>query len=266
MNRRVVYHLCLVAVVGLFLPAPTPAQQPSGDTPAKKAPDLAQVAALVTEQTNRFRAENRLAPVQENASLTAAARQFAEFMAETTKYGHRADGRQTADRTAEHGYEHCLVLENIAYRFRQSGFTTEELATGFVDGWKDSPSHRQAMLDPDVRETGVAVARSSTNSYFYAVQVFGRPKPMQIAFQVYNASSSTIQYTISCADGDKAMTVPPRATATHVRCRNAKVIFPASNQAAALEPIEGYYLIHIDAAGRLGLQRKAGRPAGTEDL
>jgi len=39
------------------------------------------------------------------------------------------------------------------------------------------------MLDPDVTEIGVAIAQSEESQYFYAVQVFGRPKSLSIAFQ-----------------------------------------------------------------------------------
>lgn len=36
-------------------------------------------------------------------------------MAKTGKYGHAADGRKPAERAAAHGYEYCIVRENIAY-------------------------------------------------------------------------------------------------------------------------------------------------------
>lgn len=230
-----------------------------------RMPELSAVASRITEQTNRFRAEHQLPPVTENAPLQAAARTFADFMAQTTKYGHQADGREVADRTAEQGYEHCLVLENLAYRFRPGGFATEELASGFVEGWKESRSHRQTLLDPDVCDTGVAVVRSPANGYYYAVQIFGRPKTLQIAFQVHNQSSAAVQYTVSCFDSAGSFTVPARAIATHVRCRNTKVEFPASRQAAVLEPISGgHYLIRIAPSGRIALQKREGPVSGTD--
>jgi len=67
----------------------------------------------------------------------------------------------------------------------------------FFEGWKHSPGHRKNMLDPDVTETGVAVAQSEDTHYFYAVQIFGRPKSMSIAFQLTNESDKTIQYEIA---------------------------------------------------------------------
>ena len=95
-----------------------------------------------------------------NPDLTDAARDFAAYMARTSRYGHTADGSRPADRAASHGYEYCVIAENIAYAFNSDGYTTEELGKTFVEGWKHSPGHRRNMLDPDVAETGVAVARS----------------------------------------------------------------------------------------------------------
>jgi uncharacterized protein YkwD len=229
--------------------------------PPPQTPDLARVTALIVEQTNLIRADSKLPAVAEDVQLSAAAQKFAEFMAATTKYGHQADGREAADRTAEQGYQHCVVLENIAYRYRARGFTTEELAAGFVDGWKDSPSHREAMLDPDVVQTGVAVAYSQVNGHFYAVQLFGRPKSMQIVVQVHNGSAAKIDYTLSGGERPGTMSIPPRATATHVRCRSVKILFPATNQGMTLEPIDGYYVLNINRVGRVSQERKKGQPA-----
>jgi len=262
----------LTALGGWFLTlAVLPPVSPCADEPKAEEPpkasspsqvlkaDPTRAALLIAEQTNRFRAEHRLVPVAEAARLTAAAEHFAQYMASTTKYGHRADGRQPADRAAEQGYEHCLILENLARRFRQGGFATEDLARGFVEDWKASKSHREAMLDPDVCEMGVAVVQSPVDGYYYAVQMLGRPKRMTIEFQVLNRGRQAVRYTVSAAESSETFTVPPRATATHVRCRNTKVEFPAWKQAAQLTPLEdGHYRIEIGPSGTIGLQRNEG--------
>jgi hypothetical protein len=77
------------------------------------------------------------------------------------------------------------------------------------------------MLDPDVTETGVAIARSETTGYYFAVQVFGRPKSLALHFKVVNDSGDTATYRI----GEKTFTLPPRHTRTHEQCRPAEVIF-----------------------------------------
>src|SRR5689334_15910645 len=148
--------------------------------PDPKNPDLDRAARQVIDQTNQFRRAEKRGDVTINAKLMATARYFADFMARTDKYGHEADGSDPAGRAKKHGYDYCLIAENIAYVFSSEGFTTEELAKQFVEGWKNSPPHRKNMLDPDVTETGVAIARSTTSGKYYAVQMFGRPKSMTI--------------------------------------------------------------------------------------
>src|SRR5262245_18563089 len=76
--------------------------------------DLAEASRLIVKQTNAVRAEQELPPLVENDSLRKAAEYFADFMADTDKYGHTADDKQPRDRAKEHGYEPCKVAENIA--------------------------------------------------------------------------------------------------------------------------------------------------------
>jgi hypothetical protein len=103
-------------------------------------------------------------------------------------------GHRPAERAKEHDY--CIVSENIANQFSSAGFTTKEMAKDFFQGWKHSPGHRKDMLDADVTQTGVAVARSEQSGYYYAMQMFGRPKSMSIEFQIANNSDAIIPYSI----------------------------------------------------------------------
>src|SRR5262249_1237480 len=142
-------------------------------------------------------------------------------MAKTGKYGHTADDSRPADRVGKHGYEYCIVLENIAYQFRSTGFTTAMLASAFVDGWTKSAGHRKNMLDPDVTETGVAVAASADTGYWYAVQIFGRPKAQAIEFAVKNRADVEVEYQV----GTESFTLPAHYTRTHQYCRPPAVTF-----------------------------------------
>ena len=156
-----------------------------------------------------------------NPKLTAAAEGFAAYMAKTGRFGHTADGSRPADRAAKQEYDYCIVAENIAYQFSPAGFATEELAAKFVEGWEKSPGHRKNMLDPDVTETGVAIARSETTGYYFAVQMFGRPKSLAVHFKVVNESGESATYRV----GEKTFTLPPRYTRTHEQCRPTDVAF-----------------------------------------
>ena len=148
---------------------------PSVGEPARSA-DLARVEKLVFESTNRFRGEQGVAPVAADAKLHAAARDFAQFMARSGRYAHDADGRQPSDRARAHGYDYCVISENIAYQFDSRGFGTGGLADLLFEGWKRSAGHRRNLLDAEVTDSAVAVARSAATGYFYAVQMFARPR------------------------------------------------------------------------------------------
>jgi uncharacterized protein YkwD len=187
------------------------------NTPAEqaKAPDLPEAVSGIIERTNAFRKEEGKQPVQSDDQLTKTAEYFADFMASTDKYGHEADGKQPADRVKEHGYDYCIVAENIAYVFNTAGFSTDELTTQFVKGWKESPEHRKNMLDPDVTETGVAVARSESSGKYYAVQLFGRPMAAAIEFSIANESGEKVHYEIE----GKTFDLEPRVIRKHMLCR-----------------------------------------------
>jgi hypothetical protein len=111
--------------------------------------------------------------------------------------------------------------ENIAWEYNSDGFTATGLARAFVSGWRHSPEHRKNMLDGDLDEIGVGVARSQRTGRYYAVQDFGRPKSKAIVFRVTNQTNAAIHYTV---DG-QSFTLDPNYTATHTRCRPPEVEF-----------------------------------------
>ena len=184
-------------------------------------PDLKQVAISIIDKTNAFRKEQDRKPVKVNDKLTQAAQYFANYMAKTDDYGHQADGKQPAERAKKYGYEYCIVLENIAYAYDSTGFNNEKLADLFQKGWEKSPGHRKNMLDPDVSETAVAIARSETTGHYYAVQMFGRPQSQAIEFSIANRTDASIDYTL----GGKKFTLQAKYTQTHTICRPADLIF-----------------------------------------
>jgi uncharacterized protein YkwD len=218
----------LLVLAGLLVPRAALAQvveeeqgesvrNPAYRSAEGKTPDFPGVVKLIVDKTNAFRKEEGRAAVEVNEHLTKAARYFADYMAKEGKFGHTADGSRPADRAKKFGYDYCIVLENIAYEFNSAGFTTEDLGGRFVEGWKRSPGHRRNMLDPDVTDTGVAVARSETTGYYYAVQMFGRPKSKAIQFDFANESDATVEYRV----GSRAFSLAPGYTRTHQLCRPA---------------------------------------------
>jgi uncharacterized protein YkwD len=229
--------------------------------PPKDGPNLAEVSKQVVAATNQFRKQEGRPELKVNAELTRAAQYFADFMARTDKYSHTADDKQPWDRAAEYGYKYCIVAENIAYQFNSEGFTTRELTDGFIEGWKKSPHHRENMLDPDVDDIGVGVARSATTGRYYAVQDFGRPKSKEIKFQITNQAGDTLEYTLA----GKTYSIKPDYTVTHETCRPPDLVFPftggaekpAKEKAKTFHPKPGArYVIAKDDSGKYTVQEK----------
>lgn len=194
--------------------------------------DPAEAARRVVALTNAFRRQQNLQPTGPAPQLASAARYFADFMARTGKFSHSADGSEPAARAKRFGYEYCAVAENIAYVFSSEGTDTGELARRVVEGWQNSPGHRANMLNPNVTETAVAIAHRAHTDYYYAVQLFGRPKSQMIQFKVANRTGVGVEYTL---DGH-TFQLPTRTTTTHQVCNrpvvqfHGKTLQPASGQ------------------------------------
>ncbi len=211
-------------------------EPPPRPLPKQKA-DLEKVAKGIVERTNAFRKEQERSPVTVSPKLTAAARYFAGYMAANDRFGHTADGNRPGDRAKKHGYDYCIVLENIAYEYDPQDFETNDLAARFVKAWEESPGHRRNMLDPDVTQTGVAVARSQKSGYYYAVQMFGRPHSQAITFRIANRAGAEVQYTIA----GRKFRLGERYIRTHMLCRPAavQVRLPGEKAAKTLRPANG---------------------------
>jgi uncharacterized protein YkwD len=184
-----------------------------------REPDLAQLVAEVVERSNAFRASQGLPPVVVNPLLVQAAAGFASYLARTDEFGHTADGRDPAARAKSAGYAMCMIAENLALEGSSAGFETSELAADFVDGWIASPGHRANLLAPEATETGVAVARSERSGHYVAVQMFGRPESMRVAFDVANRT----QFTWSYRYGATTYALPPAARRMHASCGGEKL-------------------------------------------
>ncbi len=92
----------------------------------------------------------------------------AENMARFQKMAHvlpEADLPTLAERARYVGYPYGRIAENVAL-----GYPNAETV---VEGWMASKGHRANILDRDVVETGIGIARSSAGGLYYC-QVFGR--------------------------------------------------------------------------------------------
>lgn len=216
---------------------------------AQARPDLERVETIIVERTNEFRREQGLPPVAPDGKLTAAARYFAQHMARTDRYGHEADGKQPAGRATGHGYDYCLVAENISYQYSSEDFATTDLALRYVEGWKKSPGHRKNMISPHAIETGVAVARSDKSGRYYAVQMLARPKSAGIEFRITSAARDTVRYEV----GGERFTLSPGSTRIHQHCTPDELVLLAGNRPKAT-PRNRDRLVVVRDAGGLALR------------
>jgi len=232
----------------------SPAEWLAG-VPEETSPELSPAEKMILSQTNAFRKQQQLDALKPNPKLNETAQDFADFMARTGKYGHTADGKRPSERVSNHGYDYCLVAENIANQVRSTGFTADDLAKTFVSGWKNSPEHRKNMLDPDVTDIGVAVARRSDSPTYLAVQMFGRPQSQAISFQVSNQSDAKVEYTLSHRGSDKTFPLPPQLRQIHQQCRPTQIAF--STPDTRLEVEDGAeYVVQRSPDGKLDVSRR----------
>jgi uncharacterized protein YkwD len=220
-----------------------------------RTPDNPAVADRIVQQTNEFRSRNDLSPLSPNKPLAEAAQRFAEFMADSDRYGHQADGREPAERATAHGYAHCALAENIAFQFSSLGFGTDELAGRLMEGWEESPGHRKNMLLPHMTEIGVGIARSERTQRHYAVQKFGRPQSASTRFEMANRADAPVRYELA----GKVFNLPPRVTRTHEGCFDGtlKVLGPDGPPSPEFSPRDGArYTVLRDTAGKLAIQTK----------
>lgn len=192
---------------------------------APQRPNLEVVEELVVADTNQFRASEGLGAVSPEPRLDAAARAFAEYLANGGAFAHESGGTTPEMRVRARGYDFCVVAENLARHYSSAGFTTRELAQKLVQGWKESPGHRHNMLEPDAADTAVAVVHRTHNGVedFYAVQLFARREAQSVTFKVRNRSRAQAVYRVN----GTRYTLEPNWVREHARCA-AQVEFDAT--------------------------------------
>lgn len=146
-----------------FKPAPSPSTKSSPD--AERLTGDAAVEAAVIDLVNAERRRARCPEVHLDERLRRAARGHSADMAAHNEMSHEgSDGSSPWDRAQRAGYDAALS-ENVAV-----GYATAEAV---MDGWMNSPGHRDNILNCEARATGVGVARSA-NGTPYWTQMFGR--------------------------------------------------------------------------------------------
>jgi hypothetical protein len=146
----------------------------------------------IISQTNTFRKILGLEELKESPILDQAASQKLQDMINGQYFAH----------TSPKGISPWYWFELNNYNFIYAG---ENLAIGFttaketVDAWKNSPSHRANLANPNFKEIGIAVApaRIQNNEGILVVQLFGTPQPTKPPVLVKKPSPSPLLPKIS---------------------------------------------------------------------
>lgn len=194
-----------------------------------------QVEARTIALTNQFRAQHGLEALTVDARLADTAREYAGYIARADKLDHDADGSSPAERIRKGGYVFCMVAENLASEFDTRGFSVEALSHNLVKGWSESPTHRANMLQPDVTQMGMGVARNPKSGEYYAVQVFARPISQVLRFRVTNRTGATVRYDYR----GRNIALSPKQARSHDSCAPGEIRLDAAGQLVTLRPKDG---------------------------
>lgn len=148
----------------------------------------------VLRLTNDFRAEHNLSPLALNQKLTTTAQKHSQAMAEDDFFSHIGKDNSTPwERAETEGYTARAMAENIA-----AGQRTPEQV---VQGWIDSPGHRENLLNPSYTELGVGYFELSNdtgavNYMRYWTQLFGSGDLTQSAESTEDLTASQAEETL----------------------------------------------------------------------
>ncbi|WP_432925642.1 CAP domain-containing protein [Microbispora sp. CA-135349] len=152
-------------------PSAVPATSPAASAPASTAPSASPTSGSavgtaveneVVRLTNIERAKAGCGPLKHDARLRTAAYNHSANMSAQNKMDHVLDGRDPGQRITAAGYTWRAYGENIA-----QGYPT---AASVVQGWMNSPGHRQNILNCTYTDIGVGYAAAGA----YWTQDFGR--------------------------------------------------------------------------------------------
>jgi len=119
---------------------------------------------------NKERKKENLPELKINQKLMNASQKKADHMSEYSYFSHihKESGKKWSDFIKESGYSYSVAGENLANGFYD--------INGMVQAWMKSPSHKENILNSEVRETGVGVSYGTLdgNPTIFVVQEFGK--------------------------------------------------------------------------------------------
>lgn len=146
--------------------------------PARTLPEIADLEREIFDAVNAVRGDRGLERLAWSPALAEVARAHSRNMARLGFFDHfDLDGRTPAKRLDAAGITYTRAEENIAKNLR-----ADDPVADTVQGWMESPPHRQAILDARVIRSGVGVALAEDGTIYFT-QLFihppdeGTPRP-----------------------------------------------------------------------------------------
>ena len=137
-------------------------------------PDILSVEeSKVIMLTNEFRSSQNLNKLSENPKLAVSALNKAKDMVNREYFGHlNPEGIRLENLLRDIDYKYVYAGENLAVGYFD--------AHSVIEAWKESPSHRENLLDKDYLEIGVGIVNGEYLGLpnIFTVQHFGRPLEM----------------------------------------------------------------------------------------
>ncbi len=123
---------------------------------------LPEIRTQIIDRVNDIRRKEGIKPLTYNVYLEGSAQQYAIDMAEQGFFGHVSpDGQTLKDRVGATGYydrsfsRDCGCIKG--YTFGENIARGQKTAEEVVTAWMKSPSHKEAILNPDYSDIGIGV-------------------------------------------------------------------------------------------------------------
>jgi uncharacterized protein YkwD len=160
--------MLLIVMIGLFFGSPN--RTINGNVMAY-ATEMSSSGLL--SASNSHRSANGKSALSLNSKLTSAAQTKANDMAARNYWSHTTpDGKEPWYFVEQAGYSYAKAGENLAYGFSTSSQT--------VNGWMNSPTHRDNMLDSAFTEVGFGYVNSASynnsGQQTIVVAMYGQPQ------------------------------------------------------------------------------------------
>ncbi|HLF72009.1 MAG TPA: CAP domain-containing protein [Dehalococcoidia bacterium] len=150
-------------------PTSTPAPPKPTATPPPPPPSLNSFEQQLFALHNSNRAQFGAGPLSIDATLQQIAERRAQDMASKGYFSHTSPSGETAFTLMEQfGFKYAIAGENIA----RNNYPDADSVKVAMDGFMNSPGHRQNILEPRFTKVGIGYAMGSDGMKYYAV-VFG---------------------------------------------------------------------------------------------